>query len=32
VAERNNIAAQYPEVVKRLAALLEKVRNDGRSR
>lgn len=32
VAERNNIAGQYPEVAKRLGALLTKVQTDGRSR
>lgn len=32
VAERNNVAGQYPEVAKRLGALLTKVQADGRSR
>ncbi|MDZ7639638.1 MAG: arylsulfatase [Bryobacterales bacterium] len=32
IGERNNIAAQHPQVAKRLAALLEKVVKDGRSR
>jgi hypothetical protein len=32
VAERNNVAAVYPEVAKRLAALLDKVQQAGRTR
>lgn len=32
IGERNNIAGQYPQVVKRLSAMLEKVEKDGRTR
>jgi arylsulfatase A-like enzyme len=32
IGERNNIANVYPEKTKELAALLEKIRKDGRSR
>ena len=32
VAERNNVAGQYPEVAKRLGAMLTKIQADGRSR
>jgi hypothetical protein len=32
MGERNNIAAQHPQVVKRLSAMLEKVEKDGRTR
>ena len=30
--EKNNVAVKYPEIVKQLSELLEKIKNDGRSR
>ncbi len=32
IGEKNNVATQHPEVVKELAAILQKIREDGRSR
>jgi arylsulfatase A-like enzyme len=32
LGERHNLAAEHPEMVEELASLLEKIRNDGRSR
>jgi arylsulfatase A-like enzyme len=32
LGERHNLAAEHPEMVEKLASLLEKIRNDGRSR
>jgi len=31
-SEKNNVAAKYPQKVKQLSELLEKIKNDGRSR
>jgi len=32
IGEKNNLAAEHPEIVKELAALLDKIKSDGRSR
>ena len=32
IGEKHNVAAEYPNVVKEMAALLAKIRNDGRTR
>ena len=32
LGEKNNVAVEHPEIVKELAALLKKIRNDGRTR
>lgn len=32
LGERHNLAAEHPEIVKKLASLLEKIKSDGRSR
>jgi len=32
VGEKNNVAAKYPEIVKQMSTLLEKIKKDGRSR
>lgn len=32
IGEKNNLATQHPEIVKELSAILQKIRDDGRSR
>ena len=32
IGEKHNVAAEHPEIVKEMAALLAKIRNDGRTR